>query len=233
MKKEVLVIEDDQDIVDLLKIHLEDLDLNVSSAATGVLGLTKARESHYDLIILDLMLPELDGLEVCKEIRADKINVPILMLTAKSEDIDKIIGLESGADDYLIKPFNIREFISRVKAIFRRVNMIKEDITSHPKNITFKELSINLEKRKVMVNEKKISLTPKEFDLLTMLATNPGTSFSREQLLNKVWGYEFSGYDHTVNSHINRLRSKIEIDIGNPEYILTTWGIGYRFNDEE
>ena len=173
MKKDVLVIEDDLDIVDLLRIHLEDLDLNVSSATTGVQGLSKARKSHFDLIILDLMLPELDGLEVCKEIRADKINVPILMLTAKSEDIDKIIGLEAGADDYLVKPFNIREFISRVKAIFRRVNMITEDITSQPKQIDFKELSLNIEKRKVVVNNNNISLTPKEFDLLTILATNP------------------------------------------------------------
>ncbi len=233
MKKDVLVIEDDQDIVDLLKIHLEDLECNVSSAISGIQGLKKAREFDYDLIILDLLLPELDGLEICRTIRAEKINVPILMLTAKSEDIDKIIGLENGADDYLTKPFNVREFISRVKAIFRRVNMIKEDIYPHPKRITFKRLTIIQDKRKVTLNDKNINLTPKEFDLLTLLASNPGISYSREQLLNKVWGYEFSGYDHTVNSHINRLRSKIEIDLNRPEYILTTWGIGYRFNDEE
>ena len=233
MKKDVLVIEDDQDIVDLLKIHLEDLECNVSSAISGIQGLKKAREFDYDLIILDLLLPELDGLEICRTIRAEKINVPILMLTAKSEDIDKIIGLETGADDYLTKPFNVREFISRVKAIFRRVNMIKEDIYPHHKKITYKRLTIIQDKRKVTLNDNNINLTPKEFDLLTLLASNPGISYSREQLLNKVWGYEFSGYDHTVNSHINRLRSKIEIDLNRPEYILTTWGIGYRFNDEE
>ena len=233
MKKEVLVIEDDSDIVELLRIHLEDLDCNVSTALTGTKGLSLAESGKYDLIILDLMLPELDGLEICRSVRAQKVYTPILMLTARSEEIDKIIGLETGADDYMTKPFNVREFISRVKAIFRRVNMITKEIEKPKQIIDFKGLTIDREYRKVIRDGKKIALTPKEFDLLVLMASHPGRSYKREELLNLVWGYEFSGYEHTVNSHINRLRAKIEPDADNPVFILTTWGIGYRFNDED
>ncbi|TDI71639.1 MAG: response regulator transcription factor [Bacteroidetes bacterium] len=233
MKKEVLVIEDDPDIVELLRIHLEDLDCNVYSASTGTTGLEMAEKGHYDLIILDLMLPELDGLEICRSIRAQKVYTPILMLTAKVEEVDKIIGLETGADDYMTKPFNVREFISRVKAIFRRVTMIKEESSQPNKIISFRGLNIDLEKRKVTIDNKKVALTPKEFDLLVLMSSHPGRSYKREELLNLVWGYEFSGYEHTVNSHINRLRAKIERDINNPAYILTTWGIGYKFNEDD
>ncbi len=233
MKKEVLVVEDDSDIVELLRIHLEDLDCQVSSALTGTKGLELAESGKYDLIILDLMLPGIDGMEICRKIRAQKVYTPILMLTAKSEAIDKIIGLETGADDYMTKPFNVREFISRVKAIFRRVSMITEESNEPKKIIEFKELTIDLEKRKVTRGENTIALTPKEFDLLVLMSTHPGRSYNREELLNLVWGYEFSGYEHTVNSHINRLRAKIEPDADNPVFILTTWGIGYRFNDED
>lgn len=233
MKKEVLVIEDDPDIVELLRIHLEDLDCNVYSASTGPTGLEMAEKGHYDLIILDLMLPELDGLEICRSIRAQKVYTPILMLTAKVEEVDKIIGLETGADDYMTKPFNVREFISRVKAIFRRVTMIKEESSQPNKIISFRGLNIDLEKHKVTIDNKKVALTPKEFDLLVLMSSHPGRSYKREELLNLVWGYEFSGYEHTVNSHINRLRAKIERDINNPAYILTTWGIGYKFNEDD
>jgi len=232
MKKEVLVIEDDPDIVELLRIHLEDLDCHVTKALTGTTGLKQAETNYFDLIILDLMLPELDGLEICKNVRAQKVYTPILMLTAKVEEIDKIIGLETGADDYMTKPFNVREFISRVKAIFRRVNMIREESGETTKIYKFNGLLIDLDKRKVTLNGNNISLTPKEFDLLVLMAAHPGRSYSRDELLNLIWGYEFSGYEHTVNSHINRLRSKIEPDINSPQFILTTWGIGYRFNDE-
>ncbi len=233
MKKEVLVIEDDPDIVELLRIHLEDLDCNVYGALTGTKGLELAEKGKYDLIILDLMLPELDGMEICRKIRAQKVYTPVLMLTAKAEAIDKIIGLETGADDYMTKPFNVREFISRVKAIFRRVNMIREESNAPQKILEFKGLHIDLDKRKVLLNENKISLTPKEFDLLVLMASHPGRSYTREELLNLVWGYEFSGYEHTVNSHVNRLRAKVEPDVNNPQFILTTWGIGYRFNDDD
>jgi len=233
MKKEVLVIEDDQDIVDLLTIHLKDLDCKVTSSLLGEKGLEYAEKGHYDLIILDLMLPDMDGMEICRQIRAQKIYSPILMLTAKSEDIDKILGLETGADDYLTKPFNVREFISRVKAIFRRIDMIREEKDPAKDKIEYRGLHVDVEMRKVLIDGEKIALTPKEFDLLVLLATHTGKSFSREELLNQVWGYEFLGYEHTVNSHINRLRSKIEKDPNNPEFVLTTWGVGYRFNDED
>lgn len=232
MKKEVLVIEDDSDIVELLRIHLEDLDCHVKSAMTGTKGLDLAEKGRYDLIILDLMLPELDGMEICRKIRAQNVYTPVLMLTAKAEEIDKIIGLETGADDYMTKPFSVREFISRVKAIFRRVNMIQEQSREPQKIIEFNGLHIDLDKRKVMYYETKILLTPKEFDLLVLMASHPGRSYDRQELLNLVWGYEFSGYEHTVNSHVNRLRAKLEPDVNNPKFILTTWGIGYRFNDD-
>jgi DNA-binding response OmpR family regulator len=158
---------------------------------------------------------------------------PILMLTAKTEEIDKVMGLESGADDYLTKPFGVREFIARVKAILRRSETYGSAPDADSKGkIQIGEVEIDIEKRRVKRGDDKIELTPKEFDLLVLLAKNPGVSYSRDQLLKTIWGYEFSGYEHTVNSHINRLRSKIEPNLDEPQYILTTWGIGYRFNDE-
>ena len=153
------------------------------------------------------------------------------MLTAKSEEMDKVLGLEFGADDYLTKPFGIREFIARVKAIFRRVDVLKHD-KNEKKDILFGDLSIKASNRKVLLNKKRIELTPKEFDLLYLLSSHPGRTFTREELLNTIWGYQFNGYEHTVNTHINRLRTKIEHDVSRPDYILTTWGVGYRFNDQ-
>ena len=231
--KHVLIIEDDHDIVNLLKIHLDDMGFNIDVANDGLTGEKKALEGKYDLIILDVMLPGKDGNAVAQKLRALDNYTPILMLTARTEEIDKVLGLESGADDYLTKPFGIREFIARVKAILRRQEQLEEkEKAGKPSKINFHDMDIDLEKRKVMLGDERIDLTPKEFDLLVLLASNPGRSYSRDQLLNDVWGYEFSGYEHTVNSHINRLRSKIEKDLSNPKYILTTWGIGYRFNDE-
>jgi len=231
--RKVLVVEDDHDIVDLLKIHLDDLDCLVEAAFDGDTGLDKAMNGSFDLIILDVMLPGRDGISIAQKLRAYENYTPILMLTAKTEEIDKVLGLESGADDYLTKPFGVREFIARVKAIFRRQEQgARADGEDKKKQIRLGDLQIDTEKRKVTRVKDRIELTPKEFDLLVLLATHPGRSYNREQLLNEVWGYEFSGYEHTVNSHINRLRTKIEPDINNPIYILTTWGIGYRFNDE-
>lgn len=228
-----MVVEDDPQIVELLTIHLKDLDCKVYQAYDGTEGFKMLKDDNFDLLILDVMLPGMDGLEICRQLRAQKNYIPILMLTAKSEEIDKILGLETGADDYLTKPFSVREFVSRVKAIFRRVKMIKEQAEpSCEKMIQIKDLLIEGEKRKVSMAGEIINLTPKEYDLLWLLASHPGSSYSREQLLNRVWGHEFNGYEHTVNSHINRLRTKIEKDIHQPLYILTTWGIGYRFNDE-
>lgn len=228
--KNVLIIEDDVDIVGLLSIHLQDLQCKCDQALDGREGFQKAKSGQYDLIVLDLMLPQMDGLEICNKLRALDINTPILMLTAKSEEIDKVLGLESGADDYLTKPFSIREFIARVKAILRRAKLQEED--RGPEVLRYQGIQIDTSKHKVIVNGNRVDLTPKEFSLLLLLASNPGRSFSREELLNQVWGYEFSGYEHTVNSHVNRLRSKIEPDFNKPTFILTTWGIGYRFNDE-
>lgn len=231
--KKVLVIEDDKDIVDLLKIHLKDLDCDVETAYDGLDGEQKALNGNHDLIILDVMLPGKDGNAIAQKLRAFDKYTPILMLTARTEEIDKVLGLESGADDYLTKPFGIREFIARVKAMFRRQEHANK--VNAPENtgfVNYGDLEIDMDKRKVMRSGERIDLTPKEFDLLVLLSSNPGRSYSRDQLLNDVWGYEFSGYEHTVNSHINRLRTKIESDPANPKYILTTWGIGYRFNDE-
>ena len=232
--KKVLIVEDDLEIVQLLEIHLKDLGCNVVRAHTGLQGLRKAVNDNPDLIILDVMLPEMDGIEVCQKIRANNIHSPIMMLTARSEEIDKVLGLEVGADDYLTKPFSVREFIARVKAIFRRQKM--DDALpkkeSNPKQMRFDVLSIDIEMRKVLLDGQKVELSPKEFELLVLLSSNPGKSYDRTQLLNMIWGYDFQGYEHTVNSHINRLRSKIEPDMGNPKFILTTWGVGYKFNEE-
>jgi DNA-binding response OmpR family regulator len=232
--KRVLIIEDDPEIIHLLEIHLKDLGCEVISARQGDTGLRMAINDAPDLIILDVMLPVLDGIEVCQKIRANNIKSPILMLTARSEEIDKVLGLEVGADDYLTKPFSVREFIARAKAIFRRQKMERSTTKTEgsPGIMTFDNLSINMEMRKVQLDGQKVDLSPKEFELLVLLASNPGKSYDRTKLLNLIWGYDFKGYEHTVNSHINRLRSKIEPDMGRPKFIQTTWGVGYKFNEE-
>ena len=233
--KKVLIVEDDTEIIHLLEIHLKDLGCNVISTTYGDDGLRKAIEIAPDLIILDVMLPRMDGIEICQKIRAHNIKSPIMMLTARSEEIDKVLGLEVGADDYLTKPFSVREFIARVKAIFRRQKMSSKketNTTNEGKIMQFANLSVDVEMRKVILNDKRVELSPKEFELLVLLSSNPGKSYDRTKLLDLIWGYDFKGYEHTVNSHINRLRAKIEPDMGNPKFILTTWGVGYKFNDE-
>ncbi|WP_421874837.1 response regulator transcription factor [Marinoscillum sp.] len=230
--KKVLVIEDDQEIVNLLEIHLRDLDCEVFREYDGQSGLYRALNETPDLIILDIALPTLDGMEVCRQIRS-KSNTPIIMLTAKSEEIDRVLGLELGADDYMTKPFSIREFIARVKATFRRASMIRESIDIENKMLmSFGNLLINVEQRKVTIDKRKVELSPKEFELLSLMATHPGKCYSRTDLLRLIWGYDFDGYEHTVNSHINRLRAKIEADMNNPQFIITAWGVGYKFNEE-
>jgi len=230
--KNVLVVEDDRSISDLLEIHLRDLNCNIIKSYDGKDGLELATRNNYDLIVLDIMLPNVDGLQICKEVRKKEDYTPILMLTSKSEEIDKVIGLEVGADDYLTKPFGIREFIARVKAIFRRTEAMQKEIESQ-NDIVIGDIVIEISKRRVTLKRERLELTPKEFDLLLLLASHPGKTYTREQLLNLIWGYQYNGYEHTVNSHINRLRSKIEKDLSNPNYILTSWGVGYRFNDIE
>ncbi len=232
MNQKVLLIEDDDDIARLLELHLQDLDLDLESATDGKSGLQKALQNDYELVILDVMLPKMDGLEVCRRIRESKKSLPILMLTAKSEELDKVLGLELGADDYMTKPFSIRELMARIKSIRRRISSIKNETDqSEATHYTFDHLQIDTEKRKVVLDGRILELTAKEFDLLTLFASNPGKAFTREVLLNKVWGYNFSGYEHTVNSHINRLRAKIETDPSNPKFIKTVWGIGYKFRE--
>ncbi len=231
----ILIIEDDPHIVELLEIHLGDLGYELKQAADGVAGVEKFEEDEYALVILDLMLPKLDGFEVCKQIRAQNTYTPILMLTSRAEELDKVLGLELGADDYITKPFSIRELVARIKAIFRRIEADKEKATGNAKSkeLIFGDLKIYLEKRKVLLDKAPIDLTAKEFDLLALFASNPGRAYSRQELLDMVWGYQFDGYEHTVNSHINRLRSKIEQDPANSKYIKTVWGIGYSFVEPE
>jgi len=230
--RNVLIIEDDPDIVQLLEIHLKDLDCEVRFTHNGTEGASIAIKDNFDLIILDISLPGTDGLEVCRQVRAKK-NTPIIMLTAKTEEIDRVLGLELGADDYITKPFSVREFIARVKAVFRRSKMSEEESrTEQTVQLRFEELFIDIDKRKVLVNDKRIELSPKEFELLVLMASHPGRSYSRSDLLKLIWGYDFEGYEHTVNSHINRLRAKIEADMNNPKFIQTTWGVGYKFNEE-
>jgi DNA-binding response OmpR family regulator len=231
--KNVLIVEDDYDIVELIDIHLQDISCNLKKVYNGRQGLEAALSETFDLIILDIMLPEMDGIEICRTLRAKNIKSPIVMLTAKAEEIDKVLGLEIGADDYITKPFSVREFIARIKALLRRSEMHAQSYTSASNHIiSFKNLEIDREKKKVSLDGQRIDLSRKEFELLTLLASNPGKSYSRTRLLSLIWGYDFDGFEHTVNSHINRLRAKIESDMSKPEFILTSWGIGYRFNEE-
>jgi DNA-binding response OmpR family regulator len=213
-------------------IHLKDINCDTTKINNGREALQKGLTQNFDLIILDITLPGMDGFEICRQLRAEKNKTPILMLTARSEEIDKIIGLETGADDYMTKPFSVRELVARVKAILRRSEISSQNISSEDQPIEYGDLFIDRSKRKALLKGSKLDLTPKEFDLLFLFVCNPGKSYSREALLQKVWGQEFKGYEHTVNSHINRLRAKIEPDISQPVYILTTWGVGYRFTDE-
>lgn len=231
--KKILVVEDDKNIVELIDIHLRDMNCELVKAYDGIDGLTKAQKTKFDLIILDLMLPRLDGIEVCRQLRGSKINTPIMMLTARTEEIDKVLGLEIGADDYMTKPFGIREFLARVKAILRRNELLQQNSNEGTKAVLdFGALVVDIEKRKVTIDGKRIELSPKEFEILSLLASHPGKSYNRSRILNLVWGYEFDGFEHTVNSHINRLRAKIEPDMATPTYILTSWGVGYRFNED-
>lgn len=232
MTQRILVIEDDPNIAHLLALNLRDICCEVGVAHTGSEGWSLAQAHSYDLIILDLMLPDLDGLEICRRLRLRANYTPILMLTAKSSELDRVLGLEMGADDYLTKPFSIMELLARVKAIFRRVQALAA-VGAQPVSKTLRAgaLVMDIERRKVTLEHIPVELTAKEFDLLTHFALNPGHVYSRGQILDTVWGHGHDGYEHTVNSHINRLRAKIEIDPARPRYILTVWGIGYKFTD--
>ncbi|MGB5427320.1 MAG: response regulator transcription factor [Gammaproteobacteria bacterium] len=230
MPHRILVIEDNHDIACLVELHLKDLCYQVDLDSHGRTGLQRAMNGNHDLIMLDIMLPGLDGLEVCRRLRGASNHTPVLMLTARTTELDRVLGLELGADDYLTKPFSIMELLARVKAIIRRAGLSE---TQRPDNgsaiIRINGLLIDPVRRAVSVGDSAVELTAREFDLLHYFASHPGQVFSREQLLNSVWGYGHDGYEHTVNSHINRLRKKIERDPADARYILTVWGVGYKF----
>jgi DNA-binding response OmpR family regulator len=228
MDKEILVIEDEPQLAQLVEMHLCDAGCRVEVAATGTNGLAKANKRRFDLMVLDLMLPDMDGLDICRQLRAKKDYTPVLILTARSGEVDRVLGLELGADDYLTKPFSVRELVARVKAILRRVDRRAEE---QLESFNFEELAIDCEKRRVSIKGEGVALTAKEYDLLVQFARNPGRVYTRSQLLDLVWGYGEGTYEHTVNSHINRLRAKIEIDPSQPHFIRTVWGVGYRFFD--
>ena len=231
--RRALVVEDNREIADLVKLHLHDIHCDADIVADGKRGIELASSGRYDLVVLDLMLPEIDGLTVCREIRSLPGYVPILMLTAKTTEIDRVIGLEMGADDYLTKPFSVRELQARVKALFRRVEALSSRPGDSGDDETIKRGALTIEsgKRRVSIGGREVTLTAREFDLLAHFARRPGQVFNRAQLLDQVWGYNHEGYEHTVNSHINRLRAKIESDPSKPEYILTVWSVGYKFSD--
>ena len=227
MSRKVLVVDDEKLIVKGLRFSLEQDGMEVDCAYDGEEALEKAKAGEYDIILLDLMLPKMDGLEVCQQIR-EFSNVPIIMLTAKGEDMDKILGLEYGADDYVTKPFNILEVKARIKAIIRRAGN-SQDKKEKAKPVEVGELKLDCEGRRVFISGKEINLTAKEFDVLELLVFNPNKVYSRENLLNIVWVYEYPGDVRTVDVHIRRLREKIEANPSEPKYVHTKWGVGYYF----
>lgn len=226
----IAIIEDDANIRNLIKIVLSDLNVPIDEYDNGWKGLDGVTQKKYSLLVLDLMLPGVNGMEICRKIRQSNNTMPILMLTSKSEEDDKIAGLETGADDYLTKPFSNRELLARVKALLRR-SVIKSDIDKKENNIiSIGNLTLDTLDRVLTKNNKEIGLSTKEFDLVQLFMSNPGRNYSRIEVLEKVWGEQFEGLEHTVNSNINRLRSKIEDDPTNPKYLITVWGLGYKFN---
>jgi DNA-binding response OmpR family regulator len=232
-KRRILVVEDEQDIADLVALHLNDCCDELTIARDGYEGLRLATSESWALIVLDLRLPGPDGLEICRAIRRDRPYQPILMLTSKSSELDRVLGLETGADDYLTKPFSVLELVARVRAIFRRVENMRQsgdaDKESSGAVVSAGPLTIDPSRREVKLGERQVELTAREFDLLEYFARHPGRVFRRTDLLDQVWGYGHEGYEHTVNSHINRLRAKIEDNPSKPSMIVTVWGVGYKF----
>ena len=254
----ILIVEDEADIAELLVLHLSDHYAEVQVCSSGPQGLEQGKTGAWDLIILDIRLPGLDGLEVCRSLRAQGVHTPILMLTAKTAELDRVLGLEVGADDYVTKPFSVLEVLARVRALLRRVSIEREENTVHAQQlaVTYGLLRIDEDKRRVDVvvtdasrrasipnpkledinrskhKSNQVELTPREFDLLLFFARNPGKVYRRTQLLDQVWGYGHEGYEHTVNSHINRLRNKLHQAEPTHEYVVTVWGVGYKFNED-
>jgi len=229
-RRQILIVEDEHDIASLLELHLNDANFDVTLAADGDAGMRLALRRQWDLVILDIRLPGPDGLTICRALRREMAYVPILMLTSKSSELDRVLGLELGADDYVTKPFSVSELVARVKAIFRRIESLEKRLPGAGERLHIHDLVIDTSGREVRKGADDLALTAREFDLLLHFARHPGQVFSRTQLLDSVWGYGHEGYEHTVNSHINRLRAKIEDDPAHPQLIVTCWGIGYKFD---
>ena len=229
-KRRVLIVEDERDIANLLALHLNDANFDVSLAADGNDGMRMAFGGQWDLIILDIRLPGPDGLTICRALRREMAYIPILLLTSKSSELDRVLGLELGADDYITKPFSVTEMVARVKAIFRRIESVEKRFPGSAEHLSIGNLSIDTSGREVQKDGTELDLTAREFDLLLHFARHPGQVFSRAQLLDQVWGYGHEGYEHTVNSHINRLRAKVEDDPAHPGLIVTVWGVGYKLD---
>ena len=230
----LLIIEDDDSISSAIEEYFTRAGYTVHAAPDGIAGIDVAVKSRPDVVVLDLILPKMDGLAVCKDLRQKNPHMPILMLTAKDDVVDKVLGLEMGADDYITKPFSLRELEARIKSVLRRARASvaagdgKDEVP-----IVRGNLRIDPVRREVTIAQRQIDLTPKEFDLLRLFASNPGRVFPRKYLLEKIWDYSYEGYDRTIDSHINRLRAKIEENPDNPQLVLTVWGIGYKFTDAE
>ena len=223
----VLVVEDDRNLLDVLKYNLRKEGYDVITAVNGVQALENARNEKPDFVILDIMLPEINGFEVCRILRKES-GIPILMLTARDDEMDKVIGLDLGADDYMTKPFQIREFLARIRAILRRTDMTRQQVNKEAKILQIKDITVDLGRHIANFQDKVLNLTPKEFDLLVFLMQNKGIAFSREQLLEKVWGYDYLGGTRTIDVHIRWLREKIENDPEHPVLLLTVRGVGYK-----
>ena len=231
------MVEDDTDIGRLLTVHLAELDCECRWVTDGITALAEAEAGAFDLVVLDLVLPRMHGLEVCRRLRALPLDTPILMLTAKSSLLDRVLGLDLGADDYLTKPFSMLELAARVRAVLRRADQRPAATNVHEVAaslaIDLRDLHVDTERHEVRVDGKPVDLTLKEFELLVYFARRPGLVYTRAQLLDQVWGHSCSAYEHTVSSHINRLRRKIERDPAKPEYVQTVWGLGYRFSEPQ
>lgn len=227
--KRILLVEDDEDIALLLQLNLRDEGYLITHESHGGRALEQLDKHSWDVVILDLMLPQVDGLEICRRIRMMTRYLPVIIISARTSEMHRVLGLEMGADDYLAKPFSVMELVARVKALLRRQEAMEMNLRLDAGTLSLHGLTIDPLTRGVSLRGKNIELTPREFDLLYFLARHPGTVFSRLSLLEQVWGYQHDGYEHTVNTHINRLRIKIEHDPSEPEYILTVWGKGYKF----
>ena len=229
MSRSVLIVEDEEGLAKVLGRHLKDADCAVQLAFRGDVGFRTAEAETFDLILLDIMLPGMDGLEICRRLRSRRVYTPVIMITARATEVDKVLGLEMGADDYITKPFSLTELMARIKAIFRRVDALAQQSRDSQDMLRLgNTISIDARTRETRVRGQPIALTHKEFDLLLHFARNPERVYSRSQLLDAVWGYSHEGYEHAVNCHINRLRAKIETDQAKPELLKTVWGVGYK-----